>query len=319
LALLLPGSVDKGATEAERKKYLEYGLEELAVILATNGTKISHRNEARYDITAAVIQNIEVLLRAADPSRQAWPAPDLFEQVDERELLLAFDEIVGAFLNKIKKDSLAQTSKLQPTEQEAYWSKALNLLGVLKNSLKRQLAESKIPKNERGKILQRDKVYDQYTKIDPATGQPKKQLIFNFGVAQANARSFGWQDSGERASMGFREPYSTYFYRSGAELFLNSDQVVAVPDGQIAGKILALDQRTQLQYANEVVKPLLQQYFKQLERAPQAYFNRVGKSRRQLLDECESSASLIELLEFVQKYVVAPAAERSGPQRAGQA
>ena len=104
----------------------------------------------------------------------------------------------------------------------------------------------------------------------------------------------------------FKEPYSTYFYKNDSDLLINSDQVVAASDGLIGGKILTLDNKKQLKYAESVVRPILKHYFASLEKTPAEYFEQVNKNREELLAEAQEATSLLEVLRFVQKYIVKP-------------
>jgi hypothetical protein len=142
----------------------------------------------------------------------------------------------------------------------------------------------------------------------------QKNTQFDFFVPTAGARSFGWRSKGEKTEevLKFKEPYSTYFYSDESELFLDSDQVVADPNGNIGGKIMTLDTAKQNIYAQTVLKPQLVQYFKVLENAPPRYFMMVGKTTEDIKQECLEARNVVDILRFVQKYIIAPSALEKG-------
>jgi hypothetical protein len=150
-------------------------------------------------------------------------------------------------------------------------------------------------------------------KIDTKDGYDKSikkdSLSLNFVCPEVGSASFGFRGDFEakESVIKFKEPYSTYFYKTDADLLLSSDQVVAAGEGIIGGKILTLDDKKQLKYADSVVRPILKYYFSNLEKAPEEYFEKVGKSREELHNEAKEATSLLSTLRFIQKYIVKPA------------
>lgn len=265
--------VQDSVAEGEKEKYLPYAIEEVSWILAHNGTKVSHRNEARYDVVAGFVQNLESLARAHGKN---------LDSMNQEELIL----FAKTALRAVKEILNEKGSKAKGEEEKAYWQEANANLRLIGSEL------IKIPSQANAPFFRR------------------QDTRYPFAVPKTTGQSFGWTEAGakqvERSS--FKEPYSTYFYQPGAEVFLNSDQVVAVPEGLIAGKVMALSSRVQNRYAETVIAPMLVQFFKFLEQAPAGYFEQVGKNREELLAECQDAGTLHELLQFTQKYIVRPAA-----------
>ncbi|MDP3740796.1 MAG: hypothetical protein Q8R08_00535 [bacterium] len=259
--------------EGDKEKFLAYALEEVSWILARGGTKIGHRIEARYDVVAAFIKNMEALASREGLNLTSIP--------NDPRLLPVINEVARGLTSFVSRG--LQSAKSE--EQKEYYGFASQSLKLInRNLLKR-----------RG---------------DVALTVPKFESRYDFVCPAITSQSFGWRQAGSKqeGKVNFKEPYSTYFYHEGAEIFLNSDQVVAVPDGQIAGKVLALNPSKQREYANSVLKPMLVEYFRCLKTAPQSYFETVGKDRAELLAEMQNSQTVIDLLKFVQQYVVKPAA-----------
>ncbi|MFA6587933.1 MAG: hypothetical protein WCT08_02590 [Patescibacteria group bacterium] len=261
--------VQESVSGEEREKFLAYAIEEVSWILSNDGTKVSHENETRYDAIAAIIRNIENY----GQKRQI----DILDPENEAQFNQAALAAIAGLRNLIngRKDRVTKDSS-----EYRYYQRIGEHLGKIK--------------------------LGQVGQPDDFDG---KTIAFNFAIPSTGAQSFGWRSRGEKGSesvLKFKEPYSTYFYQGGAELFLNSDQVVAVPEGQIAGKILALDINQQQEYAEKVVKPILVHYFKTLENAPAGFFKLIGKSRTELIAECQSSETLMDLLQFVQKNIISP-------------
>lgn len=271
-----------GASAEDKAKHLQYAQEELVWILAANGTKVSHRNEARYDALAAFIKTAENL--------SSLNQEDFLDLVKKRNVDKLAPILNGAML-RCKNSIDGQKQHNQPKSEAAgYWDNLQASLKTVENNLKKW----------RGPVQEMPEKFAKSLKAE-----------FNFVSPNTSSQSFGWRSRGEKDEtvMKFREPYSTYFYTDGAEVFLNSEQVVAVPDGLIAGKILAMDKGAQEKYAAMVIKPLLLQYFKSLEVAPRRYFDQVGKTAQELMQECRDARTILDLLHFVQRYVVAPAAQ----------
>lgn len=93
-------------------------------------------------------------------------------------------------------------------------------------------------------------------------------------------------------------------------MFLDSDQVVASPKGHIGGKILTLENEKQRIYAEKVIKPILIEYFKVLESAPDEYFEKIKKTKEDLLSECKDSKTLSDILKFIQFNIMEPTFSR---------
>ena len=261
--------VQESVSGAEKEEYINYALEELAWILSTNGTKIGHLNEARYDILATVIRNTEQIGKDK--------GIDVFNNLESSEAKLILNTVV-----KIVRDSINEKkSKLDKNSASlAYFQRLQEHLGKMK--------------------------VDSSVGLDKTI--KKDSLSLNFVCPDVGSASFGFRgDFEEKESVvKFKEPYSTYFYTTEADLLINSDQVVATSEGFIGGKILTLDSKKQLIYAEKVVKPILKHYFVSLDKAPVEYFEKINKSREELLNEAKEATSLLATLRFIQKYIVKP-------------
>lgn len=272
-------SVAKEAPAGERRKLLPYAIEEVAWILATRGAKVSHRNEAPYDAVAAVLMNIEAY------AEQHGIA--LEELVQSERLTPILEAVRAALEQKFHEDR----SKIPPT------SERFQYLGAVLHTIQQRILKTH--------------------HLPPMPGEEhamtRKNVAFPFAVPETGSQSFGWRgkgNAGEEVAIGFREPYSTYFAPRGQELLLESDQIVALPLREIAGKILALPREQQAQYADRVLKPLLAQFYRVLKHAPQTYGYRLGRptmTPREIQREFRSATSLYELIEKIQQYVVEPA------------
>ncbi len=278
---MVPESVAAG----DKEKLLGYAIEELAFILNTRRTKIGHPNEARYDAIAAVIGEIEQRLdqRGVDiveAYSDSTPS-DILREV-HNDVIRGLYEYVNKTKSQITKDA-------QERPPFAYMNSAAKQIQAIQ----------KIPL-ERGATGE----------VSKSAG--KKKYEFPFVCAPIDSQNFGWRSRGPRSEesvMKFKEPYSTYFYTDNAELFLDANQVVASPDGSIGGKIMTLETTMQTQYAERVLKPMLVQFFAVIDRAPATYFAHIDKTRDELLELCKKSQTLIDLLRFVQTYIVAPAVQ----------
>lgn len=263
--------VQDSVSGAEKEEYIGYALEELAWILSTNGTKIGHLNEARYDILAVVIRNFEKI--GNDQGLEVLTNPDSSEA---KTILNTVCKVIRDAINE-KKSKLDKNSP-----SLAYFQRLQDHLGKIK--------------------------------IDSKTGYDKSikkdSLSLNFVCPEVGSASFGWRGDFEakESVVKFKEPYSTYFYKTDSDLLINSDQVVAAGDGLIGGKILTLDNKKQLKYAESVVSPILKYYFASLEKAPVEYFEKINMSREGLLAEAQEATSLLSVLRFIQKYIVKPTA-----------
>ena len=261
--------IQESVSGAEKEEYIGYALEELAWILSTNGTKIGHLNEARYDILAAVIRNFEQAGKDKNIN-----VLDNLESPEAKLILNSVCKITRDVINEMK-------SKLDKNSPSlAYYQRLQDHLGKIKTD----------PKAGLDKSIKKD------------------SLSLNFVCPEVGSASFGFRGDFEakESVVKFKEPYSTYFYKNDSDLLINSDQVVAASDGLIGGKILTLDSKKQLKYAETVVRPILRHYFASLEKAPVEYFEEIKKSREELLAEAREATSLLEVLRFIQKYIVKP-------------
>jgi len=261
--------VQESVSGAEKEEYIGYALEELTWILSTNGTKVGHLNEARYDILATVIRNFEQVGK-----EQGVDVLNNSESSEAKIILNTVCKIIRDTINEKKSKLDKNSSSL------AYFQRLQDHLGKIKND----------PKTGFDKSIKKD------------------SLSLNFVCPEVGSASFGFRgDFEEKESViKFKEPYSTYFYKEDSDLLINSDQVVAAGEGLIGGKILTLDNKKQLKYAESVVRPILQHYFANLEKAPVEYFEQVNKSREELLVEAQEATSLLEVLRFIQRYIVKP-------------
>jgi len=261
--------VQESVSGAEKEEYIGYALEELTWILSTNGTKVGHLNEARYDILGAVIRNFEQI--GKEKGQDVLNNP---ESPEAKVILNTVCKIIRDVINEKKSKLDKNSSSL------AYFQRLQDYLGKIKTDSKAG--------------------YDKSVKKD--------SLSLNFVCPDVGSASFGFRGDFEakESVVKFKEPYSTYFYKNDSDLLINSDQVVATGEGLIGGKILTLDNKEQLKYAESVVRPILKHYFATLEKAPAEYFKQVNKSREELLVEGQEATSLVEVLRFIQKYIVKP-------------
>jgi len=261
--------VQESVSGAEKEEYIGYALEELTWILSANGTKVGHLNEARYDILGAVIRNFEQVGK-----EQGLDVLNNPESPEAKVILNTVCKITRDTINEKKSKLDKNSSSL------AYFQRLQDHLGKIKTDSKAG--------------------YDKSVKKD--------YLSLNFVCPDVGSASFGFRGNFEakESVVKFKEPYSTYFYKNDSDLLINSDQVVAASDGLIGGKILTLDNKKQLKYAESVVRPILKHYFASLEKTPAEYFEQVNKNREELLAEAQEATSLLEVLRFVQKYIVKP-------------
>lgn len=294
LAAVVQTSATDGAED------IRYGLDEIAFILATPGAKVSHSNEARYDVLAAFIQELERRAEAAGVDcmttlghmKQDIRGLDEAEtQADEVKIAVFFQEVLDDmrnFLNEKKASLQAQGKKKGDAESE-YCNAAANVLKKIRSVKMEKEKVSRADKNAKKK-LQGDK-----PKVD-----------FSFVVPSVDSQSFGWRSAahGKQEVVKFKEPYSTYFFSNNAELFATTDQVVGVKEGNIGGKILTLEKKNQEEYARRVLAPLLKEYVKALNTAAPQYFMRVGKTKEDIVGEMKQCQTLTDALQFVQTYIV---------------
>ena len=267
--LMVQESVSQSMAREQKEKFLPYALEELSWILGNWGTKVSHINEARYDVLAAVIKNTETYAEEH--------SIDIYDPQNEAKLTPIINGVLGKLNDRF---NARKSSYRENNEAFEYYKKAEQVLKKLRRT----------------------------AGVETLTDLSKNNAVFPFAVPQTGSQSFGWRSGGDEqeAVVKFREPYSTYFYKNSTDLFLESDQVVAA-EGHIAGKILTLPAEAQKEYAEKVIRPILIHFFKVLENAPEEYFQSLKKTKEELLSECEESRTLIDFLKFIQQYIVKPA------------
>ncbi len=270
----MKGSQQNSATKAERRALLPYAIEEVALVLATRGTKIGHENEAAYDAIAAVLWNVE------DYATQHQIA--LEDMTNNEKLTPVINTVLDALQDR------CNTGKSRTTRDQPHYV----YLEQFRQNLHRILKTAGVTN---------------------VTGISARLVTFPFACPETGSQSFGWRgkgNTGEEVVVRFKEPYSTYFKEGTTALTLESDQIVALPNGDIAGKILALPQEQQRQYANRVLKPLLAHFYKVLDQAPNMYGYRLGRPTMkpaEIKAEFESATSLYELIEKIQEYIIVPA------------
>ncbi len=278
----------RAQTPEEKKRHIGYATEEVAWTLAKRGTKIGHINEARYDALSFALEVIEGIFQQENKGDILAPENETFLQ----EVLQSLGTVLAQSFSRI----FARLSKNTPQydylkQLEATFFGNPKTQGFLKRSQvgKKKEGSSLTPSLVQ-QYVQKHKLFDRY--ISPSVSS------VSFGYRQAGKK--------EESVVKFREPYSTYFYDDPAHIFLHADQIVAVPQGALSGKILTLPAQKQQEYAQKVIRPLIIEYFKTLKTAPEDYFLSLGKERGALFEECRSSETLTDLLSFVQKYIVRP-------------
>ncbi|MDX9779066.1 MAG: hypothetical protein RBT30_02420 [Patescibacteria group bacterium] len=264
--------VQESVSGADKAEYLSYANEELAWILSTDGTKVGHLNEARYDILSAVIKNLELFGDKLNI--------DTINSLDDENVLTILQAIFINLRDIINEKKSKLEKKSSPFLYFQRLQEHLNKINIDK-------------------------------KIKPDKRIKKSDVVLNFSCPDVGSASFGWRGDIEKneSAVKFKEPYSTYFYKSKGDLLTNSDQVVALEDGYISGKILTLEHSKQIEYANNVLKPMLGHYLKTLDNAPLDYFKKVSKDKGELITELNNSQSLLDLLKYIQKYIVQPASQ----------
>ena len=203
--LMVQESVSQSMAREQKEKFLPYALEELSWILGNWGTKVSHINEARYDVLAAVIKNTETYAEEH--------SIDIYDPQNEAKLTPIINGVLGKLNDRF---NARKSSYRENNEAFEYYKKAEQVLKKLRRT----------------------------AGVETLTDLSKNNAVFPFAVPQTGSQSFGWRSGGDEqeAVVKFREPYSTYFYKNSTDLFLESDQVVAA-EGHIAGKILTLPPR----------------------------------------------------------------------------
>ena len=266
---MIPESI-ANSSKQEKEKCLSYAIDEVSWILAVGGTKISHSNEARYDAVAAVIRNLEVYTE-----NNKLDIRNIESSVDLQSII---DKIVQEISNKIN----GIKNGLNPNSFECQYYK--------------KMAES-LKKIKKGKNK------------DIAVGQEKQKidfkglLNFSFVSPAIGSRSIGWRrgkkneqgDFEPESSIALEDPYATRFNDGSFSL------------ENFSNKILALEQEKQIRYVEEVVKPMLIQYFIALDNAPDEYFGKVNKTKKQLLEKCKALETTTDVVNFVREFVIDPA------------
>lgn len=292
-ALLNAVQESRAQTPEEKKRHIGYATEEVAWTLAKRGTKIGHVNEARYDALSFALEVIE----------------EIFQQENKGDILAreneAFLQETLLSLGSVLAQNFSRTFARLPKNTPQYdYLKQLEATFFGNPKTQGFLKRSQVGKKKEGSSLTPSLV-QQYVQ--------KHKLFDRYISPSVSSASFGYRQAGkkEESVVKFREPYSTYFYDNPAHIFLHADQIVAIPQGALSGKILTLPVQKQQEYAQKVIRPLIIEYFKTLKTAPEDYFLSLGKEREVLFEECRSSETLTDLLSFVQKYIVRPSTNRS--------
>ena len=275
---MIQDSVSNRSDRSNTKDFLPYAIEELSWVMATDKLKISHPNEARYDIIASILKNLEKIAVSNNKDIQS-----ILKNQQELEDYLA--EIISGLNDNINSKK-AKTKKSSSTFD--YYAKAQDFLKKIK--------------------------------LKNRKSNKSNAVNFEFICPEnIDSQSFGWRNAREEEGVvKFKEPYSTYFFENDTELFLDSDQIVASPDGHIAGKILALEKKQQLKYAEKVLKPLIRNYYTWVNSLPtdHSYFVETQKNKSELMEECMKNETIYDLLQFIQDKIVKPSRNKSSMQMA---
>lgn len=265
-----------GSSVEEKKQFVGYALDEVAWIMASGGTKVSHPNEARYDVVASVLKQC---LDEAD-RRQVT--------VDSPEFSALLDGVLGAHQDIFN----AKKSQARTPVERHYLDRARKHLGLIRRPRSSQTSVTIDRKSVR------------FDMVVPSTGAG------SFGWRTRGAKGEEGQMKFKEPYSTMFIPHSDDFFGEHPELSIEADQVVAAPHGEIAGKIFALDTDTQQRYAEEVVRPLLLHYFKTLEQNPRAYFDEISDrnlaNKEALIQECLKLKTLPDAIDFIQRFVVKP-------------
>lgn len=269
-------AVQTSRAQNDRERHVTYVIDEVAWTLAHHGTKIGHVNEARYDAISLIIETLETL----DPTCFDTPPPEI--------------SLVGKVATSLQK-ALAHRKSTLPKDSSSY-------------EYTERMSHFLFGKNRPLEEVRRTYSHTPPHELQPIRNILQQGILDAYVPAAVASSSFGYRHAGvnQEGSLKFREPYSTYFTDSPQSVFLDSDQVVALPEGFLSGKILTLPASKQQEYAKKVIRPLILHFFKTLENAPASYFTLIGKNREELFVLCEKSETLSDLLSFVQEYIVKP-------------
>lgn len=309
--------VQQSATMGERD--IQYGALEIGFILARGGTKVSHLREARYDVVAWYLKNLEDAIEA------------IVQMKDEERAALGFDALADVEM----RDLLELPEDTSNDDLDAKTIQLAQLASSLKQQLRDELNRRKgRGKAENNRVAQEyySAAMEQVSRIseirvprEQAFGKKEKRMLrkafpvsYPITVPKVTARQVGWRNTKnqgqEKTVIKFREPYSTYFYEDPQDAFVYAAQVIASPEGQVGGKILTLDARVQQQYAETVLRPLLTQFFRSIESLPAdaPYFAEVDASKEEIRRRCFAAESMSDVLEFIQEYIVSENAVMQG-------
>ncbi|MFA6097023.1 MAG: hypothetical protein WC788_05340 [Candidatus Paceibacterota bacterium] len=271
---MIQESVSRKTSDEEKKNLLKYAIEEVSWILSFDGVKVSHIKETRYDSLASIISNTKNICGKNEI--------DIFDPASEQKMMT----IIGGVTKELK--NIYNTNKLKLEKEKGKDSCDVQYCDRMHRALSNIKYEKE--KNEEFEIDRRD-------------------INTNFICPTVGSFSFGWRGGKKdekESTLKFKEAYSTYFCKGGVNLFLDSDQVVTSPKGHIGGKILTLENEKQRLYAEKVIKPILIEYFKAIESAPEEYFAKIKKTKGELLSECKDSVTLSDILKFIQSNIMEP-------------
>jgi len=275
---MIQESVSQKTSDDEKDNLLKYGIEELCWILSYDGVKVSHIKEARYDSIASVISNTENICERN--------GIDIFDPANEKKIMPAAAGVIKELKNIYNTNKLnLEKDKGKDSCDALYYKKMHETISKIKC----------------------EKEIRSMLEVE------RKDIEVNFVCPTMGSFSFGWRGTKKdekESALKFKEAYSTYFCKGGANMFLDSDQVVASPKGHIGGKILTLENEKQRIYAEKVIKPILIEYFKVLESAPDEYFEKIKKTKEDLLSECKDSKTLSDILKFIQFNIMEPTFSR---------
>jgi len=273
-------------TEENDLLNMEYGKTEVAWILSKDGMKISHPKEAKigYDGLALVIQNIEI-------QAEKQGIDNIFDQdikTINKFLHKVLTKIQIDIKSKIKDKSLAGIQKSYYQKMNAY------LFGQFNGKDGINIPAAFAKKERKLKI-----------------GKIAKKIDFNYYCPHStNSQSFDTNENIDRSD--FKEPYSTYFLENFfIPTFFESNQIPASPSPKIfAGLISKQSFKKQKEYMNNILTPLLKQYFHHLGKVPASYFEDIKKTRNELETELRKAKTIIDVIDFIRINIIIPVENR---------
>jgi hypothetical protein len=333
------GETETNQDRAEREKLLkQYGIAEIAFVMAKGGNKISHEKEYRYDILARVIPIYQALknhraeiknLPGGESGGQAQKRTNRrLAEMDSDQALIELSLYLAYYRDypssyHLAADLFSAEERARNAKHETAGRKNAGEItdlkiqaGELKNKLtgaierekrERQRTEPIDANVKRLGLLRKGETAEQAIlkwrelgeKIAGHDWYANLNLpAFNYPES-ITGRSFDIQTGEHRAFMDFREPYSTYQGESEDDLSIQANQVVASTSPMAAAKLLVLDQEKQGEYFNRILRPLLVNYYVATSKSKE-------EAAERFQAEMAGAATISEIIELAQKKIIWP-------------